>query len=309
MVFGKIVGLADVNQMIKQCLCIGCERRDHAGRRTPLPEGERVFQDAIIQYFGYRNAEFQFLVLAELFQHRDDFVLVFQYFNLESFDLLTVFLRAYFAEERFVAPVFHTAVQGGYVGDGEVYVVRKPGTVQASGLSAFADAGADPFTGVQLSECLVDVMQVVGRVLCRQVFPVTGGRGGFEEITVFHEYHIGIEQLRQLFLITRVQGIRRTISFRDQYGRAVETDVGDDHALRECSGCRVLMVDRLCDAYEIFLGIMVRFQLLDAADSFQPFQFLCNSCALPANATVSINRNATRHGDKVFNVLLMVLIF
>ena len=173
-----------------------------------------------------------------------------------------------------MAPVFHTAVQGGYVGNGEVYVVRKPGTVQASGLSAFADAGADPFTGVQLSECLVDVMQVVGRVLCRQVFPVTGGRGGFEEITVFHEYHIGIEQLRQLFLITRVQGIRRTISFRDQYGRAVETDVGDDHALRECSGCRVLMVDRLCDAYEIFLGIMVRFQLLDAADSFQPFQFL-----------------------------------
>ena len=74
--------------------------------------------------------------------------------------------------------------------------------------------------------------------------------------------------------MTRVQGIRRTISFRDQYGRAVETDVGDDHALRECSDCRVLMVDRLCDAYEIFLGIMVRFQLLDAADSFQPFQFL-----------------------------------
>lgn len=85
--------------------------------------------------------------------------------------------------------------------------------------------------------------------------------------------------------------------------------MGDDHALRECSGCRVLMVDRLCDAYEIFLGIMVDSSFSMPLIPFSPSNFFCNSCALPANATVSINRNATRHGDKVFNVLLMVLIF
>ena len=56
---------------------------------------------------------------------------------------------------------------------------------------------------------------------------------------------------------------------------------------------------------------------LDCGDGFDHFDgnthphnhFFCKSCALPVNATVSINRNATRHGDKVFNVLLMVLIF
>ena len=76
-----------------------------------------------------------------------------------------------------MASVLHASVQGGYVGNGKIHVVREPGTVQAGGLSAFADAGADPFAGIQLLECTVDVVQVVGRILCRQVFPIAGVRG------------------------------------------------------------------------------------------------------------------------------------
>ena len=148
--------------MLKQCLYIGRERWNHTGRRTPLPKGKRVFQNTIIQYFGHRNTEYQLFVLTEFFQYRDDFIFVFQYFSLEGFDLPAIFFRAYFAEERFVASVLHAPVQGSYIGDGEIYVVREPGTIQAGGLSAFADAGADPFAGVQPSECLVDVVQVVG---------------------------------------------------------------------------------------------------------------------------------------------------
>jgi len=59
LIFGKIVGTTDVDQMLKQCLYIGRERWNHTGRRTPLPKGKRVFQNTIIQYFGHRNTEYQ----------------------------------------------------------------------------------------------------------------------------------------------------------------------------------------------------------------------------------------------------------
>lgn len=54
----------------------------------------------------------------------------------------------------------------------EGHDVREIGAVQAGGLSPLTDAGADPFLRIELSESLIDMMQVVGRVFCRQVIPV-----------------------------------------------------------------------------------------------------------------------------------------
>lgn len=90
-------------------------------------------------------------------------------------------------------------------------------------LAAFADAGGYPLAGVEAAQCLADGMKVVCTVLCRQVLPVFGSRGRFQEVAVLYKYHVGIEQLGNLFAIFGIQGIGGTVSFRHQYGGAVET--------------------------------------------------------------------------------------
>ncbi len=121
-----------------------------------------------------------------------------------------------------MTPVLHRIAERGYVRNGYIDIVRIKRTVQQGGLSAFADAGGNPLAGIDVLECRCYCMQVAGRVFGGEVLPVLGFGGGFEEITVFHEYHIGIEQLGQLFAILGIERIGGSVSFGNDNRGAVE---------------------------------------------------------------------------------------
>ena len=112
-------------------------------------------------------------------------------------------------------------------------------------------------------------MQVVSGIFGSQIIPVTGFGCGFQEITILHKDQVGIQQLGQFLLVFGIQGISAAISFGDNNGRTVETDMANNNALRESAGLRILRVDKLGDTYKILFGINVRFQLFDTSDPFQ----------------------------------------
>lgn len=122
-------------------------------------------------------------------------------FELEGFYLVAVGGGGYLFEEGLVAAVFGGVAQGCDVGDGEVYVVGVVGAVEYGGLAAFADAGGYPLFVIYGMECFVYLVEVVGGVAGCEVLPVFGVGGGFEEVAVFDEQEVGVEQVGEFFVV------------------------------------------------------------------------------------------------------------
>lgn len=89
---------------------------------------------------------------------------------------------------------------------------------------------------------------------------------------MFHKDHVGIQQFGKFFLITRVERVSRAVTFCHQNGGAVETGMGDNHALHETAYRRVARVHELAHAHEVFLLIVRRFEPFDVADAFELFK-------------------------------------
>ena len=182
---------------------------------------------------------------------------------------VTFFLCADFTEERVVTTVFHSLTQRTDIRNGDIDIIGKESTVKHGGLAALADTCTDPFAGIQLFECLVDVMQVVSGILGSQVIPVARFGSRLQEITVLHKDQVGVQQLRQLFLIFGIEGIGAAVTFRYQDSRTIETDMTDNDTLGKGTCFRVLRFDGLGDTYQVLLRIDIRFELFDVTDPFQ----------------------------------------
>lgn len=86
-----------------------------------------------------------------------------------------------------MASVFHPVAERSYIRHGNIHIVRIERAVEQGSLSALADAGRNPFAGIDAFKGVADGVQVVGRILGGEVLPVFRLRGGFQEITVFHK--------------------------------------------------------------------------------------------------------------------------
>ena len=63
---------------------------------------------------------------------------------------------------------------------GNIHVVRIERAVEQGSLSALADAGRNPFAGIDAFKGVADGVQVVCGILGGEVLPVFGLRGGFQ---------------------------------------------------------------------------------------------------------------------------------
>ena len=108
--------------------------------------GDYDAQDAIRFRLNGRNADFVVVT-------RDDIKRL-----TEKLYPLTFDPNATDTGENLVAAVFYAAVEGSYVGDGDVYVVGVEHAVEKRGLAAFTGAGRSPFARVDGGECGTDAV-------------------------------------------------------------------------------------------------------------------------------------------------------
>ena len=84
-----------------------------------------------------------------------------------------------------------------------IHIVRIESAVEHGCLSAFTDAGCYPFAWINGLEGFADGVKVVSAAFGCQVLPITGCWRGFQEITVFHENHVGVKESGEFFPIFR----------------------------------------------------------------------------------------------------------
>ena len=78
-------------------------------------------------------------------------------------------------------------------------------------------------------------MQVVKRVLYGEIVPIAWLWHRFCEISVFNSNDVGIENFRQLFLISFSECVMGIIAFSNKDGRTVEPYVAYYKPLVECA--------------------------------------------------------------------------
>ena len=171
-----------------------------------------------------------------------------------------------------MATVFHAIAQRAYVWHGDVYIFRIERAVEHGSLSALADAGSNPLARIDGLEGFTNGMKVVCTAFGSQVLPIARLGGGFQEVTILHEYHVGIEHLGKLFAISGIKGIAGSITFGHDDGRTVEPYMRNDDPLAETSEFRSVMVKGLGEIGDVLFRKLLAFEGLDfgnVADGFQ----------------------------------------
>ena len=126
------------------------------------------------------------------------------------------------AEERFVSTIFYSIAQWANVRYGYIHVVWIESAVKHRCLSALADTGGNPFTGIDFLENLKDGMEIVCATFCSQVLPVSWLGCRFQKVAVFYKYHVGVEHSGKFFAISWREGITGSITFGHDNSWAVE---------------------------------------------------------------------------------------
>ncbi len=117
-------------------------------------------------------------------------------------------------------------------------------------------------------------MQVVCRILGGEVLPIFRFRRRFQEITVFHKNHVGIEQFGKFLAILGIEGIGGSIAFGYNHRGTVEADVGDNHTLAETAFFGMTVDQRLGEIGYILLGEPGGLQRTGFRNGGNPTQFL-----------------------------------
>ena len=260
--------------MGKYLIVRGRGGRDAADGSSPLPKGKRILQHAIVVYLFNGRTELESFFIAIFLKAGEQCGFPFQHFQLEVLNPFAVLRSRHFPEERLVASVFRPVAERSYIRHGNIHVVRIERAVEQGSLSALADAGRNPFAGIDAFKGVADGVQVVCRILGGEVLPVFGLRGGFQEITVFHKNHVGIEQLGKFLAILGIEGIGGSIAFGYNHRGTVEADVGDNHALAETALFGTTVVQRLGKIGYILLGEPGGLQRTGFRNGGNPTQFL-----------------------------------
>ena len=171
-----------------------------------------------------------------------------------------------------MASVFYPAVQRSDIRNREVHVIGEIGPIQGCGLPTLTDTRADPFSCIDLLEQFGDPVQIIGRIFGCQIVPVQRIGLGLEEVTVFNEDNVGIQQFGQLFLIGFTQGIGTAVSFGYQYRRTVKPYMTQHDPLLECPGLLAKGIDFLCHPHQVFFGIQLGLQRFDSTHARQGLQ-------------------------------------
>ena len=171
-----------------------------------------------------------------------------------------------------MAAIFHTIAQRAYVWHGDVYIFRIERAVEHGSLSALADAGSNPLARIDGLEGFTDGMKVVCATFGSQVLPIARLGSGFQEVPIFHEYHVGIEHLGEFFAVSGIEGVAGSITFGHDDGWTVEPYMRNDDPLAETSEFRSVMVKGLGEIGDVLFRKLLAFEGLDfgnVADGFQ----------------------------------------
>ena len=141
--------------------------------------------------------------------------------------------------------VLCSVAEGSHVRNGYIHIVRIECAVEQGGLSAFADTGSNPFSGIYVFECGCYRVQIIGGTFGCKVSPVFGFGSGFQEIAVFHKYHIGIEEPGKFLAILGLERVGGSISFGYNDRGTIEARMRHDNPLAETSFLGMPVVERL----------------------------------------------------------------
>ena len=213
-----------------------------------------------------------------LFESREQGSLTLQYFQLEVFNGLSFFCGTYLAEERFVTTIFYAIAKRTYVWNADVYIIWIESTIEHGGLSAFTYTRGNPFARIDFFECLENSMEVVCAAFSSQVLPVARLWGGFQEVAIFHEYHIGVEHSGKFFAVSWREGVACSVTFGYDNGWTVEAYMRDDDTLAEVAKFRTVVVERLGKVGYVFLCKFLTFKRLDFCNLTDGFQFVLKNC-------------------------------
>ena len=158
--------------------------------------------------------------------------------------------------------VLCSVAEGSHVRNGYIHIVRIECAVEQGGLSAFADTGSNPFSGIYVFECGCYRVQIIGGTFGCKVSPVFGFGSGFQEIALFHKYHIGIEEPGKFLAILGLERVGGSISFGYNDRGTIEARMRHDNPLAETSFLGMPVVERLGEIGYILLRKLGRFQRL-----------------------------------------------
>lgn len=105
-------------------------------------------------------------------------------------------------------------------------------------------------------------MQIIGGTFGCKVSPVFGFGSGFQEVAVFHKYHIGIEEPGKFLAILGLERVGGSIPFGYNDRGTIEARVRHDNPLAETSFLGMPVVERLGEIGYILLRKLGRFQRL-----------------------------------------------
>ena len=162
---------------------------------APLPEGKRVFQHGVFKsLLKSQVGEIQFGAFGLPIEPGQYFIPVFQDCLLKIQDFLSAFVGAHSIEKGIDAFVLCGQVQRCHIRHAHIHIIGVKVAVEDGGLSAFADAGADPFAVVKLAEQLTDVVQVGGGIFQVQVLPVGIFGDAGAKVAVFYVQLVGVKE-------------------------------------------------------------------------------------------------------------------
>ena len=147
--------------------------------------------------------------------------------------LTFLFCAHLLGKELLVATVLDGAVERCHIADTDIDIVGVGGSVEHRGLTALADACANPFAREEMSKHLTHMVIVCQRIIYGHVVPVGGHRNALRKIAVFAQDDVGIEESAQFLLIVWAQSIVGKIAFSHDDRRLVQTLQAHDDALTE----------------------------------------------------------------------------
>ena len=121
---------------------------------------------------------------------------------------------------------------------------------------------------------LVDVVQIVERVLHGEVIPVARTRHRLVEIAVLHGDDVGIEELGKFLDVSLAQCILGVVAFSYEHGRTVESSVTEYHSLLKTTLGSILGIQLLLDEEHILFREMRTLQRFHITHSRQRRQQL-----------------------------------
>ena len=265
---GEIAGIDIVDQGVEHRRIVGQRRGEVQYRHAPLPEGEGQLQHTIVVDLVHGDAEGVAVRPAIVPEGGQQRLAPLQGHDLElSHRLADLGARHLVLDEADQAAVLVALAERSHIGNGEAHVAGEPHTVGEGRLSALADARRRPVAGVELSERLTDMVQVVAGVLHRQITPHRGMGRRLLEIAVLHGDNVGTQDLRHLVGVVLLEREVAVVAIGDEHRRTVPADMTDDDALLERAGIMMQGIHLLADAHDVLLGILRAHQLADTVDA------------------------------------------